>query len=117
MLSNGQEDNNPPKSVLRELVGEFGYNNSHVTIARCNVAENDVPVRIYDIPTVELYPAGQKRRPVHYFGNTDNIEEYIEFIESEGPQDTRFKPLSRRNTPETMKPGQTNMRQEEKPEQ
>src|SRR5579871_2851281 len=86
MLADGQEDNNPPKSVLRELVGEFGYNNSHVTIARCNVAENDVPVRIYDIPTVELYPAGQKRRPVHYFGNTDNIEEYIEFIESEGPQ-------------------------------
>ena len=94
-----QEDNNPPHTVLKSLANEYSNSDSHVTIARCNVADYDVPVRIYNIPTIKLYPSGRKRLPVEYFGRKDSLEQYKHFIENESPQDTRFKPVSRRNSP------------------
>jgi hypothetical protein len=55
-----------------------------ITFARCNVAEVDVPVEVYHLPTIKLYPAENKRAPVEYFGKEDDIEQYKNFIKEEG---------------------------------
>lgn len=63
------------------------------------MAENDVPVRIYHIPTIQLYPADRKQSPVEYFGEKEDINQYIEFIQTQGPQDSRIKSVSRTSSP------------------
>jgi hypothetical protein len=78
----------------------FPYPSSHVIIAKCNVSENDVPIRIQQSPTITFFPAGKKLAPVEYFGQISNIEHFIQFIEDEGPDEP--KPVSRRNSPQAQ---------------
>lgn len=90
----------PPESVFADLVREFHYPRSHVTIAKCNVSENDIPIRVQQSPTITFFPAGKKLTPVEYFGQISNIDHFIQFIEDEGPDER--KPVSRRNSPQAQ---------------
>lgn len=63
------------------------------------MAENDVPVRIYHTPTIRFYPARGKLSPIEYFGEKEDVDQYITFIQNEGPEDPKLKPISRKNTP------------------
>jgi hypothetical protein len=93
------QENKEPKLPLKGLVDMYSNRDSHVIVARCNVAENDVPVRIYHVPTIQLYPADRKQSPVEYFGEMEDINQYVDFIQTQGPQDPRFKPVSRTGSP------------------
>jgi len=95
------QENSPPESVLKDLAAKYSNRDSHVTIATCNVANNDVPVPIYSVPTIKLYPAHNKRTPIEYFGETDDVKQYVDFIETESQQDSKSKSISRTNSPTT----------------
>ena len=82
---------------LKGLADSFSNRDSNVIIARCNVGENDVPVRVYHTPTIRFYPAHGKLVPLEYFGEKENVDQYIEFIERAGPKDSKLKPISRRS--------------------
>jgi hypothetical protein len=100
------QENQEPKLPLKGLADSYNDRHSHVIIARCNVAENDVPVRVYHTPTIRYYPIHGKRSPIEYFGEKEDVNKYIDFIQNEGPQDSKLKPVSRRNTA-TVGDGQT----------
>jgi hypothetical protein len=92
----GKSEPCPLKTVLEGLVSEY-QNEQNVTIASCDVAVNDVPVDVYHIPTIKLYPAGKKRLPVEYFGKEDDIEQYKSFIRDEGNTAEKPKVAPRRS--------------------
>lgn len=75
----------PLGSVLRTLATDYDMDmESKITLARCDVAQNDVPVEVYHLPTIKLYPAEKKRAPVEYFGRDDDVNQYKSFIKEEG---------------------------------
>jgi hypothetical protein len=82
---------------MQTLVTEYA-NDPSVVIARCNVAEEDIPVEIYHFPTVKLYPAGKKKMPVEYFGKYDGAKQLKTFIFNESLKGERVKAASRRNS-------------------
>lgn len=92
----GKSKPNPLKDVLQRLVNTY-QDAQNVTIASCDVAENDVPVEVYHIPTIKLYPAGKKRLPVEYFGKEDDVEQYKSFIRDEGCTMEKPKPTPSRS--------------------
>ena len=93
------QENKEPRLPLKGLADSFSNRDSHVIIARCNVEENDVPVRVYHTPTIRFYPAHGKLVPLEYFGEKENVDQYIEFIERAGPKDSKLRPISRRSSP------------------
>ena len=83
---------------MEELVKTY-EKDPKVVIARCNIAQNRVPVEIYQVPTIKLYPAEKKRLPVQYFGSKDDVEQLKRFIYDEGAKgDTLARVASRRST-------------------
>src|SRR5271169_2626013 len=84
LQTGGEPD--PLEDTLEKLAKEYDQNDFEriITFARCNVATNDVPVEVYHLPTIKLYPASKKRAPLEYFGRQDDIEEYKSFIREEG---------------------------------
>ena len=54
-----------------------------IVIARCNVDKENIPVEVYHIPTITLFPAKKKNDPVEYFSNLTELREYKQFIEEE----------------------------------
>jgi len=68
-----------------------------ITIAKCNVDQHNVPVEVYHIPTIKLYPAHKKNAPVEYFDKLTDIEQYCIFIKEE----RRMKRVQRINSPST----------------
>jgi thioredoxin-like negative regulator of GroEL len=77
------------KSLLDALVEAYATDAS-VTIATCNIAENDIPVEIYHVPSAKLYPEGKKSSPVDYFGN-DDVDQYKSFMRDETRKGQRLK--------------------------
>lgn len=71
-----------------------------VKVARCDVAKNDVPVEVYGVPSVKLFPAGKKDMPVEFFGSQTRLHDYEEFIFGETDAGLELR-ASRRNTPES----------------
>ena len=89
-------------NTLRALVMKYDPtevpdNVVKVQVARCNVAANDVPVDVYGVPSVKLFPAGKKHLPVEFFGSLRHLQDYEEFIFGE-TDDGIEERASRRNT-------------------
>jgi len=81
-------------------------------IAKCNLAENDVPEQVYTSPTIRLYAVNEKGQPMTYFGDPTDANDCISFIEELSPRG--FKPASRRNSPtisEFEEPPEARMRE------
>ena len=84
----------PLEKILKALVQDYANElDTNITLARCNVAEQEVPVEVYHYPTIKLYPGGKKRFPVQYFGKEDNINQYKGFIASEGTRSDKSELL------------------------
>ena len=52
-------------------------------VAKCDATLNDVPDEVRGFPTIKLYPAGKKTRPVEYSGDR-SIESLVQFIKEKG---------------------------------
>jgi hypothetical protein len=70
-----------------------------ITIAKCNVDQHNVPVEVYHIPTIKLYPAHKKNAPVEYFDKLTDTEQYYIFIKEE----RRMKRVPRINSSSTSR--------------
>lgn len=57
---------------------------------KCNVDKCTVPVDIYHIPTIKIYPAKNKSSPLEYFDKTTEPDRYLRFIEEEGSSEADF---------------------------
>ena len=57
--------------------------NSKVTIAKVDATANDVPDEIQGFPTIKLFPAGKKDKPVEYSGDR-SIEDLAKFVKENG---------------------------------
>jgi protein disulfide-isomerase A1 len=67
-----------------------------ITIAKCDVDQCNIPVEVYHIPTIKLYPAHKKNAPVEYFDKLTDLGQYVVFIKEEG---SRRKRVQRTNSP------------------
>ena len=88
----GQREKKPDplEKILKALVRDYANElDTNTTLARCNVAEHEVPVEVYRYPTIKMYPGAKKRFPVEYFGKEDNIDQYKAFITSEGSRSSK----------------------------
>ena len=56
---------------------------SKVTIAKVDATANDVPDEIQGFPTIKLFKAGDKKKPVEYSGDR-SIEDLIKFVKDNG---------------------------------
>jgi len=56
---------------------------SQVTIAKVDATANDVPDEIQGFPTIKLFPAGGKEKPIIYSGSR-TIEDLAEFVKENG---------------------------------
>ena len=83
------------EKILEELVHDYANELDKISLARCNVAQYEVPVEVYHYPTIKLYPAGKKRSPVEYFGKEDDLDQYKAFITSEGSTSDRSEVLQK----------------------
>ena len=64
-------------------LGNIYVNDDKIIIARCNVDKENIPIEIYHIPTIKLFPAMKKNAPVEYFSKLTDLEEYLQFIGEE----------------------------------
>ncbi|EGS17411.1 uncharacterized protein CTHT_0067360 [Thermochaetoides thermophila DSM 1495] len=75
------------------------YSNSEfkdrVVIAKIDATANDVPDDIMGFPTIKMYPAGAKDKPVTYSGNR-SVEDMIKFVAENG----KYKALISENEEE-----------------
>jgi hypothetical protein len=69
---------------------------NNIIIARCNVDKNNIPVEVYHVPTIKLYPAYKKNAPLEYFDKPTDLDQYVVFIKEEG---TRKLKVRRTNSP------------------
>jgi len=79
-----------------------------VKVGRCDVAANDVPVDVYAVPSVKLFPAGKKHLPVEFFGCLGHVPDYEEFIFGETKAGLEARASSRSNTQESPEPHDEN---------
>ena len=56
---------------------------SKVTIAKVNAVENDTPEEVQGFPTIKLFPAGAKDKPIEYQGDR-TIEDLAKFVKESG---------------------------------
>jgi hypothetical protein len=68
-----------------------------ITIAKCNVDEYNVPVEVYHIPTIKLYPAHKKNAPVEYFDKLTDLGQYFVFIKEERSRRKRVQRTNARS--------------------
>ena len=68
-----------------DLASRYGKSEfkDKVVIAKVDATENDVPDEIQGFPTIKLYPAGAKDKPVAYSGSR-TVEDLIKFIGENG---------------------------------
>ena len=81
-----------PNTVLKTLKERY---DESIIIAKCDTAMYRVPVEVYHVPTVKLYPAGKKDLPVEYFGDKTDPDAYVDFIQSEGSEGLKAKGRTR----------------------
>lgn len=72
----------------------------NIVIAKCNVDKNNVPVDVYHVPTIQLFPAYKKNTPVEYFDKPTDLEQYLVFMKEEGTKKHRVR---RTNSPKSTK--------------
>jgi hypothetical protein len=70
-----------PDTVLKDLHEEY---KDTLILATCNTAQYRVPVDLFHVPTIKLYPATKKDLPVEYFGKKEDADQYVLFIQKEG---------------------------------
>ena len=56
---------------------------SQITIAKVDATANDVPDEIQGFPTIKLFPAGAKDKPIEYSGDR-SIEDLAKFVKENG---------------------------------
>lgn len=78
-----------PDAVLKELHEEY---KDDLLLARCNTAQYRVPIELFHVPTIKLYPATKKDLPVEYFGKKEDADQYIPFIQKEGNTAVKIGP-------------------------
>lgn len=70
-----------------EELGALYFNNpeysSKVVVAKVDATANDVPDEIQGFPTIKLFPAGAKDKPVDYSGSR-TVEDLANFIKENG---------------------------------
>jgi len=66
-----------------EQLGEEFKNVDGVVIAKIDGTENDTPVDIAGFPTLYLYPANRKDKPIQYSGSR-TVEDMARFIRENG---------------------------------
>ncbi|KAL2122900.1 hypothetical protein VTJ04DRAFT_3355 [Mycothermus thermophilus] len=62
-----------------------------VVIAKVDATANDVPDEIQGFPTIKLYPAGAKDKPVQYQGSR-TVEDLIKFVAENGKYKASISP-------------------------
>jgi len=67
-----------------------------ITIAKCNVDLNNIPVEVNYVPSIKLFPAYRKHSPVEYFDTPTDVEQYVVFIKEEG---TKPPKVQKSNSP------------------
>lgn len=72
----------PKYDTLAGLYVDQGFSDK-VTIAKVDATANDVPDEIDGFPTIKLYKAGDKSKPVEYSGGR-SIEDFIKFVKESG---------------------------------
>ena len=89
-----------PNTVLNALYNEYKEN---LLLATCDTAQYRVPVELFSVPTIKLYPATKKDLPVEYFGKKEDVEQYKLFIQKEGKTAVKIGPKGpiRRTTRES----------------
>ena len=57
-----------------------------IILAKCDIDKNCIPIEIYQLPTIKLYPgpATGKQYPVEYFDNPLSLKGYLRFLRQEG---------------------------------
>ncbi|KAI9671597.1 MAG: protein disulfide-isomerase precursor [Trizodia sp. TS-e1964] len=73
----------PKYEELAALYFNSPENAKKVIIAKVDATLNDVPDEIQGFPTIKLFPAGSKDKPVDYSGSR-TIEDIIQFVEDNG---------------------------------
>ncbi|KAG4221103.1 hypothetical protein PC116_g30420, partial [Phytophthora cactorum] len=69
-----------------------------VVIAKVDATANDVPDEIQGFPTIKLYPAGAKDKPVTYSGSR-TVEDLIEFVKENGKYKAEVSEKQEEETP------------------
>jgi hypothetical protein len=82
-------------------VGEYFIDNECLTVAKCNVDLNSVPVELYHIPTIKIYPINQKSSPREYFDKATDFDRYVQFLKEEGSRPFRMVEKRRESLQET----------------
>ena len=72
-------------------LGNIYVNDDRIIIARCNVDKENIPIEVYHIPTIKLFPAMKKNAPVEYFSKLTDLEDYRQFIGEERETDSKNK--------------------------
>ena len=86
-------------SKTYEELGNMYRGNPRITIAKCNVDQYNIPVEVYHVPTIKLYPANKKNAPMEYFDKLTDIDQDVMFIKEEGSR----KRIQRKNCPSLSK--------------
>ncbi|OKL55632.1 Protein disulfide-isomerase [Talaromyces atroroseus] len=73
----------PKYEELAQVFAENPEYSSKVTVAKIDATANDVPDSIQGFPTIKLFPAGSKDKPVEYTGSR-TIEDLATFIKENG---------------------------------
>ncbi|XXG94471.1 hypothetical protein Hte_000728 [Hypoxylon texense] len=69
-----------------------------VVIAKVDATANDVPDEIQGFPTIKLYPAGAKDKPVSYSGSR-TVEDLIKFVKENGKYEASVEEKKEEETP------------------
>ncbi|OTA98066.1 hypothetical protein M426DRAFT_326282 [Hypoxylon sp. CI-4A] len=69
-----------------------------VVIAKVDATNNDVPDEIQGFPTIKLYPAGAKDKPVSYSGSR-TVEDLIKFVKENGKYEAGIEEKKEEETP------------------
>lgn len=75
------------ETPLYEEVGSLYHYNAEfsrkVAIAKVDTTNNDLPEEIYIVPTIKLFPAGNKGNPLDYVGQR-TVKDIANFIRENG---------------------------------
>lgn len=73
----------PKYEQLAQVYAENPDYASKVTVAKIDATANDIPDSIQGFPTIKLFPAGSKDKPVEYSGSR-TVDDLAKFIKEKG---------------------------------
>jgi protein disulfide-isomerase A1 len=73
----------PKYEQLAQVYAENPEYSSKVIVAKIDATANDVPDSIQGFPTIKLFPAGSKDKPIEYTGSR-TVEDLAAFIKANG---------------------------------